>query len=81
MTRRLQVLLDEDRYARLERRARLRKTSVATLVREALDAAFPAEGLNRAEAARILLDAEPMPVDDWALMKEEILESYERCLH
>ncbi len=41
LTRRLQVLLDEPRWTRLERQARRRGTSVATLVREAIDLAFP----------------------------------------
>ena len=77
LTRRLQVLLDEDRYARLERQANRRGTSVATLVREAIDAAFPPEVLSRAEAAQRILEAEAIRVDDWPAIKQEIEESYE----
>lgn len=44
MTRRLQILLDEGRYARLEERASRRGASVATLVREAIDIAYPQDG-------------------------------------
>ena len=77
LTRRLQVLLDEDRYARLERLARRRGTSVATIVREAIDAAFPDDGPNRSEAARRILDAEPIRVADWSLLKNEIEQMYE----
>jgi hypothetical protein len=40
LTGRLEVLIDEDRYSRLEQRARQRGTSVATLVREAINASF-----------------------------------------
>jgi Ribbon-helix-helix protein, copG family len=80
MTRRLQILLDEDRYARLERQAQRRGTSVATLVREAIDTAFPVGGLTRAEAAQRILDAEPIPVDDWPMLKQEIEEMYESGL-
>ncbi len=77
LTRRLQVLLDEDRYARLERLARRRGASVATIVREAIDAAFPDDGPNRFEAARRILDAEPIRVADWSLLKNEIEQMYE----
>lgn len=77
LTRRLQVLLDEDRYQRLERAARARQTSVATLVREAVDAAFPAQPIPRAEAGRRLLDAQPIAVGDWDEIEGEIESMYE----
>lgn len=77
MTRRLQVLLDEARYARLEQQAARRGASIATLVREAIDAAFPDDGPDRSEAARRLLDAAPIQVSDWRLVKGEIDEMYE----
>lgn len=80
MTRRLQVLLDEGRFARLERLARKRKTSVATLIREAVDVAFPEEVVTREEAGRRLLDAEPVAFGDWASVKAEIDAMYERGL-
>ena len=77
LTRRLQVLLDESRYERLERLARRRGTSVATIVREAIDTAFPEEADDRAEAARQLLAAAPIAVGDWTSMKHEIEDSYQ----
>jgi predicted transcriptional regulator len=77
LTRRLQVLLDQQRYARLERLARRRKTSVATLVREAIDVAFPDETISRQAAGRRLLDAEPIEVGDWQELKAEIEGMYE----
>jgi 16S rRNA U516 pseudouridylate synthase RsuA-like enzyme len=77
LTRRLQVLIDEGRYSRLERQARQRGTSVATLVREAIDASFP-QGIDRAAAAQLLLDAQPVPIDDWPVLKAEIEAGMER---
>jgi hypothetical protein len=72
MTRRLQILLDEDRYARLAQRAGRRGASVATLVREAIDIAYPQDGLDRAAAASRVLAADPIPVTDWEVMKEDL---------
>jgi hypothetical protein len=67
LTERLQVLIDTEQRRRLEAEAARRGTSVATLVREAIDTAFPPTGLRRRDAAARLLDAEPMeapPVAD-----------------
>lgn len=77
LTRRLQVLLEEDRYRHLERLAAERNASVATLVREALQAAFPEQPIPRAEAGRRLLEAAPIAVGDWSELKAEIEGMYE----
>jgi len=77
MTRRLQLLLDEGRYTRLERRAKRRGTSVAAVIREAIDTTFPDEDLDRERAVQFLLDAEPMPIEDWPVLKREIDELLE----
>lgn len=45
LTRRLQVLLDQARFDRLEHLAQQRGSTVAVLVRDALDRAYPAEGV------------------------------------
>lgn len=74
LTRRTQILLDEDRHERLRRRADERGTSVAKLIREAIDRAYPPPNADRAAAAQRLLDAPPMPVDDWPKMKREMLD-------
>lgn len=74
LTRRTQILLDEDRYERLRECAEERGASVATLIREAIDRTFPAVAADRAQAARRLLDAEPMPVEDWPEMKRELID-------
>lgn len=62
LVRRLQILLDEDRYRRLAQQAKRRGTAVATLVREAIDTAFPPVERRRAAAAREILEADPMEV-------------------
>ncbi len=77
MTRRLQILLDEGRYARLEERAGRRGASVATLVREAIDLAYPQDGLDRAAAAGRILAADPISVTDWETIKAELNDVYD----
>lgn len=73
LTRRLQILLDEDRYARLADEAGRRGVAVAVVVREAIDSSFPSSARRRAEAARAILAAEPMRVpDDPADLRREI---------
>lgn len=74
LTRRLQVLLDEDRYARLSRQASERGASVATLVREAIDIAFPTIDPRRAAAAERILAAEPMAVPEIHELRRELDE-------
>jgi predicted transcriptional regulator len=72
---RLQILLDEERYRRVSSLARARGVSVAAIVREAIDRGLPAEPARRAAAARLLLDAEPMPVgspDDLRVELDEL---------
>jgi hypothetical protein len=76
LTRRLQILVDDERYERLSRRAAVEGTSIATLVREAIDARYPADDAARRAAFEAIRDAEPMPVPlDPADLKREILET------
>lgn len=76
LSRRLQILLDDERYERLARRASERGTSIATLVREAIDNRFPLVETRRGAAAEAILAAEPMDVpDEPADLKGEIAES------
>jgi hypothetical protein len=62
LTRRLQVLLDDGRYRRLEATARRRRVSVATVVRDAIDRDLGSPELARAAAGQRFLDAPPMEV-------------------
>lgn len=78
LTRRLQVRLDERRFARLEAEARVRGTTVASIVRESLDLAFPPAELSGSEAAARFLAREPIPLEDWSAVKAEIEDSLDR---
>lgn len=62
LDRRLQVLVDAERYARLEALAQERGTSIGAIVREAIDRGLSDPSSRRASAGRRLLSAEPMRV-------------------
>jgi predicted DNA-binding ribbon-helix-helix protein len=64
LTHRLQLLLDDERYERVHALARQRGTSVAAVIREAIDRGLPAAQRRRSAAARRILAAEPMEVAD-----------------
>ena len=64
LERRLQILLDEGRYRRLANAARMRKTSVAAIVRDAIDQALPVDHDKKRAAADAILNAEPIPVPE-----------------
>lgn len=72
LTRRLQVLLDEERYSRLAAEADRRSVAVAVVVREAIDAAFPHDLDARSAAARAILNAPPMPVPEPGELRAEL---------
>lgn len=76
LERRLQILIDNERYALLENEASSRGASVATVVREAIDAHFATDAGRRATAAQSLLGSSPTseePEPDWAQSKAELL--------
>jgi predicted DNA-binding protein len=64
LSRRLQILIDEERYERVQALARQRGTSVATVIREAIDRGLPSAQQRRSAAARRILAAEPMEIGD-----------------
>ncbi len=74
MTRRLQILIDPERHQRLERAAAASGSSVAAVIRDAIDRMLPHDGIDRITAARTLLDAPTMPVDNWATMKPSMID-------
>jgi hypothetical protein len=80
LERRLQILLDDARYRRLTTAARERGTSVAAVVRDAIDLALPADLAKRRAALEAILAAEPMPVPDVEELKREIAEGRSRAL-
>lgn len=74
MRHRLQVLLDEERYARVAAEARRRGVSVARVIREAIDEALPADADRRRAAARQILAAPQISVPDPDELKAELDE-------
>jgi plasmid stability protein len=74
LTRRTQLLLDDELHRRLRETAAQRGISMGALIREAIDEKLSSVQDDRAQAIDELLAAEPMPVDDWPVMKEEMLE-------
>lgn len=69
---RLQILLDEERHARITSVARERGVSVATVVREAIDRGVADPGDSRRAAGRRLLDAPAMAVPDPPELHDEL---------
>lgn len=72
LDRRFQILLDEGRYQKVAAEAERRGTSVAAVIREAIDR-LPAGVDRRRAAVAALLTAPPMPVpDDPADLRREL---------
>ncbi len=74
LTRRTQLLLDDELHRRLRETAAQRGISMGALIREAIDEKLSHVQDDRARAIDKLLAAEPMPVDDWPVMKKQMLE-------
>jgi len=62
LNRRLQILLDEQRYQRVAAEAASRGVSVARVIREAIDRGLGQTEDRRTEALRQIMAADPMPV-------------------
>jgi hypothetical protein len=77
LNRRFQIMLDDDRYRKLEREAERRGVSIATVIRDAIDR-MPSEERRRAAMAFILA-AEPMPLpEDPMDLRRELDEAHDR---
>jgi plasmid stability protein len=74
LTHRTQLLLDDDLHRRLRESAEQRGISMGALIREALDEKLASVQDDRAKAIDELLAAEPMPVEDWPVMKRQMIE-------
>jgi hypothetical protein len=79
LSHRTQLLLDDERHRLLEQEARRTGRSVASLVREAIDARYESARrvAGRRRAAAALLNA-PRPADpepDWSEVERELLDS------
>jgi hypothetical protein len=71
---RLQILLDDERHARITSVARERGVSVATVVREAIDRGVVDPEGRRQAAGRRLLEAPDMAVPAPARLRDELDE-------
>lgn len=71
-TERLQVLIETEQRERLERVAARRGVSVASLVRRAIDVAYPSGLEDKASLAAGILAAEPMDVPDSDDLRAEL---------
>lgn len=71
LDRRVQILLDEERYQKVAREAKRRGVSVAAVVREAIDR-LPSDAERRRAAIAAVLAAQPtpMPADPAELRRE-----------
>jgi predicted transcriptional regulator len=74
-TERTQVLLSPEQLSRVKRLAGRERRSVGAIIREAVDAYTRPEPMDDARRAAIerLLALEAGPVDDWEVMKAQIL--------
>jgi hypothetical protein len=69
---RLQILLDDERHARITAVARERGVSVATVVRDAIDRGVADPSDRRRAAGRRVLEAPDMIVPDPAELRDEL---------
>lgn len=76
MTRRIQLLVDDQRYALLEREAATTGRPVSELIRDAIDGRYDVDLATRHAAYQRILAAKPMPVEDWDRMKDELLDTF-----
>ena len=77
--RRLQILIDDRRYRRVAAAAQERKTSVAAVIRDAIDQALPADLAEKRAAWKELKKAEAMAVPKTVEeLKAEIHELHDR---
>jgi len=73
-SQRTQVLLSPEQLARLKRIAERDGRSVGSVIREAVDSFVEAEPDRRQRAVAAMFEMEA-PVDDWEVMKKQILQS------
>lgn len=74
LTHRAHILLDDEQHQRLRKLAMDRGISVAVLICEAIDEKLSRVQETPAAAFAKLLEAEPMPIEDWPTMKKQMCE-------
>ena len=83
LTKRVQVLFSEDQWQQLAQKAAEREKSVASLIREAVEQTyFSAKQKSIDEKLAVIEEMSQMNlnVDDWEVMKQEIISRYDQCL-
>jgi hypothetical protein len=79
LDRRLQLLIDEGRYRRLAARARERETSVAAVIRDAIDAVLPEDLEGKRAAWKRIEEAPPLDLPATVEeLKQEIEDAHAR---
>ncbi|MEW6232055.1 MAG: ribbon-helix-helix protein, CopG family [Chloroflexota bacterium] len=71
LTKRVQVLLEPPQFARLEEIAKVRKSSVGALIREAVEKEYFRTDRKERLAAVERMAAMTLPVADWEQMERE----------
>jgi plasmid stability protein len=74
LTRRSQLLLDDELHARLRESAARRGVSMGALIREAIEEKLSHADDTRVQAIEELLAAEPLAVQEWPRMKRRMID-------
>ncbi len=77
LSRRTQLLLDDERYTQLERLAEQTQRSVAAVIREAIDRYLPSTAMTRAEALEHFLTAPLMDLGSDEDIRRELDTMYD----
>lgn len=78
MLKRTQVLLTPEQLQRVRREAKKRRGSVGSIVREAIDRAFPPQRVERRAALERVLAGPEIPFGDWDEAKRDLPRTIER---
>jgi plasmid stability protein len=74
LTRRSQLLLDDELHVRLRECAARRGISMGALIREAIEEKLSHADDTRDRAIEELLAADPLPVVEWSQMKHRMID-------
>ena len=72
LTHRLQVLLDEEQYARLATQAKSENRSIGSLIRQAVDQVWTTPDEQKVALLEAILAEQPMPVPDPEELSREL---------
>jgi len=78
-TRRAQILMEPEEYARLEEIARQGRVSVAELIRSAIRDRYLGQEADRCAAARAICSMS-LPIPGWDELETEVGTAHHACL-